>query len=64
MDGESTDIVRSGKHMITFIFTKRLGQYLRNCSATIDRVVRRKDTNMLCEWRESRGFQCKDDWKE
>ena len=47
------DIVRSGKHIITFIFTKRLGQYLRDCSAAIDRVECRKDTNTVGVWGET-----------
>ena len=32
-------------------------------SAAIDRVERRKDTDMVGVWRETLAFQCKDDWK-
>ena len=48
-DGEFMDAVHFGRHIITLIFTNRLDQYLRDCSAAIDRIERRKDTNMLWE---------------
>ena len=47
IDGDPTDVVRAGNHVDTLIFTKRLGQYLRDRSATIDRVEHWKDNNMV-----------------
>ena len=40
------DVIRFGKHIITLIFTKGLGQDL-DCSAAIDRVENRKDIDMV-----------------
>ena len=64
IDGEFVEVVRSGKHIITLIFTKRLGQYLMHCSEAIDRVERWKDTNMVGVWKKTLAVQCKNDWKE
>ena len=47
IDGELINGFRCGNHMITFIFAKRLGQYLRDGSTAIDRVERRKDPDMV-----------------
>ena len=64
IDGEPTDVVHAGNHIGTLIFIKRLGQYLMDCSAAIDREEHRKDTNMVGVWGKTLAFQCNDNWKE
>ena len=64
IDGERTDIVHAGKYIDTLIFTKRLGQYLRDRSAAIDRVEHRKDSNLIGVWGKTVVFQCNDNRKE
>ena len=61
IDGEFMDVVVSGNHIVTLILTKRLGQleYLRDCSAVIDRVQRQKDSNRVGFWVRTIG---KNDW--
>lgn len=61
--GEFRDFVRKDKHIIALILTKRLGQYLMDFSAAIDRIKRRKDTNIGEDWQKTLAFQCDDDWK-
>jgi hypothetical protein len=55
--------VRFGKYKFASIIAKSPGQYLRDCSAAIDRVERRKDPNMGREWGKILGLQCNDNWE-
>ena len=63
IDREVPDFVRIGTYRRTSIFTKRLEKYLRDCSAAIDRVERRKDGNVVEDWQKTLAIQCKDDWE-
>ena len=62
IEGDLNDVVCFGNLIITLIFTKRLGQYVMDCSAAIDRAQRWKDTN-VADVHDIQLLQCNDNWK-